>query len=362
MERMTGSSATTSTEAAASSGGTMEAWAVHSPGPIATKPLRRVRRPVPELRAGDLLVRVEACGVCRTDLHLAEGDLPPRVPGRVPGHEVVGTVVSVGANPVNANSAVAPQAMAFAAGDRVGIAWLGWTCGVCKYCRRGAENLCPQSRYTGWDVDGGYAEYAVVDAGYAYRLPADVPAAELAPLLCAGIIGYRALKLAQLPQHGALGLYGFGASAHITAQLALASGATVHVVTRSAEARRLALELGAASAGEAPPEPLDSAIIFAPAGGLVPIALEALDRGGTLAIAGIHLSPIPELDYDRQLFQERTVRSVTANTRADGHELLALAEQSRPRIAVTRYGMDDADKALADLAGGRVTGVAVLVA
>ena len=362
MERMTDSSAMTSTEAAAASGETMEAWAVCSPGPIATKPLRRVRRPIPEPGAGDLLVRVEACGVCRTDLHLAEGDLPPRAPGRVPGHEVVGTVMSVGANSVDANGAVAPQAMGFAAGDRVGIAWLGWTCGVCKYCRRGAENLCPQSRYTGWDVDGGYAEYAVVDAAYAYRLPADVPAAELAPLLCAGIIGYRALKLAQLPQHGALGIYGFGASAHITAQIALASGARVHVVTRSAEARRLALELGAASAGDAPPEPLDSAVIFAPAGGLVPIALGALDRGGTLAIAGIHLSPIPELDYDRQLFQERTVRSVTANTRADGHELLALAEQSRPRIVVTRYAMNDADKALADLAGGQVTGVAVLVA
>ena len=354
---MTGSSAMTSSEADASPGETMEAWAVRSPGPISAKPLRRVRRPVPEPGAGDLLVRVEACGVCRTDLHLAEGDLPPRAPGRVPGHEVVGTVVTVGAD-----AAVAPQATGFAAGDRVGIAWLGWTCGVCKYCRRGAENLCPQSRYTGWDVDGGYAEYAVVDAAYAYRLPADVPAAELAPLLCAGIIGYRALKLAELPQHGVLGLYGFGASAHITAQLALASGATVHVVTRSAEARRLALELGAASAGEAPPGPLDSAIIFAPAGGLVPVALEALDRGGTLAVAGIHLSPIPELDYDRQLFQERTLRSVTANTRADGRELLALAEESRPRIAVTRYAMNDADKALADLAGGRVTGVAVLIA
>ncbi|HEU5332341.1 MAG TPA: zinc-dependent alcohol dehydrogenase family protein [Actinocrinis sp.] len=354
---MTGSSATASSEVAASSGETMEAWAVHSPGPISTRPLRRVRRPVPEPGAGDLLVRVEACGVCRTDLHLAEGDLPPRAPGRVPGHEVVGTVVSVGAD-----TAVAPQAVGFVAGDRVGIAWLGWTCGVCRYCRRGAENLCPQSRYTGWDVDGGYAEYAVVDAAYAYRLPGDVPAAELAPLLCAGIIGYRALKLAELPRYGTLGLYGFGASAHITAQLALASGATVHVVTRSTEARRLALDLGAASAGEAPPEPLDSAIIFAPAGGLVPVALETLDRGGTLAIAGIHLSPIPGLDYDRQLFQERTLRSVTANTRADGHELLALAEQSRPRLAVTRYAMNDADKALADLAGGRVTGVAVLVA
>jgi propanol-preferring alcohol dehydrogenase len=329
---------------------TMEAWAVHEPGPIASKPLRRVRRAVPEPDPGGLLVQVEACGVCRTDLHLAEGDLPPRSPDRTPGHEAVGRVVALGAD-----------AAGFAPGDRVGIAWLAHTCGVCAYCRRGAENLCPNSQYTGWDIDGGYAEYATVDARYAYRLPDDVPAEQLAPLLCAGIIGYRALKRADLPPGGRLGLYGFGASAHITAQLAMASGATVHVVTRSAEARRLALDLGAASAGDAPPEPLDSAILFAPAGGLVPIALEALDRGGTLAIAGIHLSAIPPLDYERHLFQERTVRSVTANTREDGRELLALAQESLPRLAVTRYAMRDADKALADLAAGMVTGVAVLV-
>lgn len=329
---------------------TMEAWAVHEPGPIASKPLRRVRRAVPEPDPGGLLVQVEACGVCRTDLHLAEGDLPPRSPDRTPGHEAVGRVVALGAD-----------AAGFAPGDRVGIAWLAHTCGVCAYCRRGAENLCPKSRYTGWDIDGGYAEYATVDARYAYRLPDDVPAEQLAPLLCAGIIGYRALKRADLPPGGRLGLYGFGASAHITAQLAMASGATVHVVTRSAEARRLALDLGAASAGDAPPEPLDSAILFAPAGALVPIALEALDRGGTLAIAGIHLSAIPPLDYVRHLFQERTVRSVTANTREDGRELLALAQESLPRLAVTRYAMRDADKALADLAAGMVTGVAVLV-
>jgi propanol-preferring alcohol dehydrogenase len=329
---------------------TMEAWAVHEPGPIASKPLRRVHRAVPEPGPGELVVQVEACGVCRTDLHLAEGDLPPRFPDRTPGHEVVGRVVALDA-----------AAAGFAPGDRVGIAWLAQTCGVCAYCRRGAENLCPSSRYTGWDIDGGYAEYAAVDARYAYRLPDGVPAEQLAPLLCAGIIGYRALKRAELPPGGRLGVYGFGASAHITAQLAVASGATVHVVTRSAEARRLALELGAASAGDVPPEPLDSAILFAPAGGLVPVALEALDRGGTLAIAGIHLSAIPSLDYERHLFQERTVRSVTANTREDGRELLALAQEALPRLAVTRYGMRDADKALADLAGGRVTGVAVLV-
>ncbi|WP_281416533.1 zinc-dependent alcohol dehydrogenase family protein [Actinocrinis puniceicyclus] len=331
----------------------MDAWVVHDPGPMAGRPLRRVSRAVPRPGPRDLLLRVEACGVCRTDLHLAEGDLKPRRPQCAPGHEVVGRVVGLGA-----------QALGFALGDRAGIAWLAWTCGECEYCVRGDENLCPRSRYTGWDVDGGYAPYATVDADYAYRLPKQPPAEELAPLLCAGIIGYRALKRAELPPDGRLGIYGFGASAHLTAQLAIDAGATVHVLTRSAEARRLALDLGAASAAgayDAPPEPLDAAILFAPVGDLVPVALAALDRGGTLAIAGIHLSDIPSLDYDRHLFQERSIRSVTANTREDGRELLAAAESARPRIAVTRYALAQADRALTDLAADRVTGVAVLV-
>ncbi len=332
---------------------TMDAWVVDVPGPVAARPLRRVRRPVPEPGPHELLVRVEACGVCRTDLHLAEGDLAPRRPRCTPGHEVVGTIAAVG-----------HQVAGFAHGERVGIAWLAWTCGVCQYCERGAENLCPRSRYTGWDLDGGYAEYAVADADFAYRLPSGPPPEELAPLLCAGIIGYRALQRAQLPPGGRLGVYGFGASAHLTAQLAINAGATVHVLTRSADARRLALELGAASAAgayDAPPEPLDAAILFAPVGDLVPVALSALDRGGTLAIAGIHLSDIPALNYERHLFQERTVRSVTANTRQDGKDLFALAGTARPRIAVTRYAMSQADRALADLAADRVNGVAVLV-
>lgn len=332
---------------------TMDAWAVHEPGPMASRPLRLVHRGVPEPGPRELLVRVEACGVCRTDLHLAEGDLKPRRARCTPGHEVVGRVVGIGA-----------QASGFAHGERVGIAWLAWTCGVCEYCRRGAENLCPHSRYTGWDFDGGYAPYAVADAEYVYRLPDGPPPEELAPLLCAGIIGYRALKRAELPPGGRLGIYGFGASAHLTAQLAIDSGATVHVLTRAAEARRLALDLGAASASGAydtPPEPLDAAILFAPVGDLVPVALAALDRGGTLAVAGIHLTDIPSLDYDRHLFQERSLRSVTANTREDGRELFAAAQRARPRIAVTRYAMADAGRALADLAADRVTGVAVLV-
>ncbi|GAA1898056.1 zinc-binding alcohol dehydrogenase family protein [Streptantibioticus ferralitis] len=330
-----------------------QAWVVDTPGPMATSPLRRVRRTVPSPTAEEILVEVLACGVCRTDLHLAEGDLPPRRPQCTPGHEIVGRVLAVGA-----------AVRDFQPGDRVGAAWLAGTCGVCRYCRSGHENLCPKSRYTGWDIDGGYAGHTVVDARYVYRLPEDWPEDELAPLLCAGIIGYRALLRADLPPGGRLGLYGFGASAHLTAQLAIAQGATVHVLTRGENARRLALELGAASAGPAtasPPEPLDAAILFAPAGELVPVALAALDRGGTLSIAGIHLSDIPTLNYARHLFQERTVRSVTANTRADGRAYLAEAARIRPRVHVQRYGMGQADRALTDLATGQVNGVAVLL-
>jgi propanol-preferring alcohol dehydrogenase len=237
------------------------------------------------------------------------------------------------------------------------------TCGECVYCRRGAENLCPGSRYTGWDADGGYAQYATVPVDYAYRLPDNYPDTELAPLLCAGIIGFRALRRADLPPGGRLGVYGFGASAHLATQVALAEGGRVHVLTRSESARRLALGLGAASAGDAydhPPEPLDAAILFAPVGDLVPVALAALDRGGTLAIAGIHLSDVPTLNYDRHLFQERSVRSVTANTRRDGAEFLAVAARHRLRVAVTPYPLERADEALADLANDRVTGAAVL--
>jgi len=331
----------------------MDAWVVDRPGPISGGPLVRVRRPVPQPGPGELLVAVRACGVCRTDLHLAEGDLAPHRPATVPGHEVVGPVAAVGAGVAD-----------FRVGDRVGIAWLRGTCGSCRYCLDGAENLCPHSVYTGWDADGGYAEYALIDADYAYPMPMAGDDAELAPLLCAGIIGYRALRRAALPTGGRLGIYGFGASAHLAAQVALAEGATVHVLTRSAKGRALALELGAASAGGAhdlPPEPLDAAVLFAPAGELVPVALAALDRGGTLAVAGIHLTDIPVLTYQRHLFQERTLRSVTANTRQDGAEFLQLAVRLDLRVRATRYPMSAADRALADLAADRVTGAAVLV-
>jgi alcohol dehydrogenase, propanol-preferring len=249
----------------------------------------------------------------------------------------------------------------WAIGQRAGIAWLRRTCERCVYCGRGNENLCPFSEYTGWDADGGYAEFATVPAAYAYPLPEDQPPERLAPLLCAGIIGYRALLRAQLPPGGRLGIYGFGASAHLAAQVAGRQGARVHVVSRTVAAQQLALSLGAASASAGPPpEPLDSAILFAPVGTLVPPALKALDRGGTLAIAGIHLSDIPPLDYERHLFQERSLGSVTANTRRDGREFLALAAERPLEVTVTRYPLDAADRALADLAGDRVRGAAVL--
>jgi propanol-preferring alcohol dehydrogenase len=332
----------------------MRVWAVDHPKPGGGIALVQVERAVPQPEPHQLLVRVEACGVCRTDLHLAEGDLTPHRPLCVPGHEVVGRVVRTG-----------DRVKTPAVGERVGIAWLAGTDRVCEFCRRGDENLCPNSTYTGWDLDGGYAPYAVVNADYAYRLPEHVPAVELAPLLCAGIIGYRAFKRARLPHGGRLGIYGYGASAHLTAQLALAAEeATVHVLTRSEQARRLALDLGAASAGAAygePPEPLDSAILFAPVGDLVPVALAALAPGGTLAIAGIHLSTIPPLDYAAHLFQERNLCSVTANTRADGREWLAAVTRFPLRVQTMPYPMAQADRALADLAADRVEGAAVLV-
>ncbi|MEU2778946.1 zinc-binding alcohol dehydrogenase family protein [Streptomyces sp. NPDC007162] len=331
----------------------MRAWSVARPGPVEADPLRLVERPVPVPGADELLVRVRACGVCRTDLHVTEGDLPVRRPGVTPGHEVVGEVAGLGSGAAD-----------FTVGDRVGVAWLRRTDGECAYCLRGAENLCPRSRYTGWDADGGYAQYTTVPAEFAYRLSGTLDDVTLAPLLCAGIIGYRALRRAALPPGGRLGLYGFGGSAHLCAQLAVAQGARVHVVTRGAEARRLALALGAASARdlhEPPPEPLDSAVLFAPVGDLVPVALRALDRGGVLAVAGIHLSDVPPLNYERELFYERELRSVTSNTRADGREFLALAERHRIRATTHTYPLSEAPRALRDLKAGRFDGAAVLV-
>jgi propanol-preferring alcohol dehydrogenase len=244
------------------------------------------------------------------------------------------------------------------------VPWLARTCGACRFCRAGKENLCVDPGFTGWNVDGGYAEYVVVDEAFAYELPDVFSDEEAAPLLCAGIIGYRALRRANLPPGGRLGIYGFGASAHLTAQIALSEGARVHVMTRAPEARALALELGAASAGDAsdpPPERLDAAILFAPVGTLVPPALEALDRGGTLSVAGIHLSDIPVLNYQRHLFEEKTLCSVTANTRRDGDAFLEAAARIPIQVSTTPYSLEDANRALTDLAHDRVTGAAVLV-
>lgn len=330
----------------------MKAWEIVTPGPIDSHPLRLVERPVPEPGPGQVRVKVAVCGVCRTDLHLAEGDLRPHRERAVPGHEAVGHVETLG-----------PGCDRLSVGQRVGVAWLASSCGKCPYCRQGRENLCLYPRFTGWDIDGGFAEYVVANEHFVYPLPDSFDDESAAPLLCAGIIGYRALRRSRLPAGGRLGIYGFGASAHLTAQVALAEGATVHVLTRSPEARAMALRLGAASAGDAfdpPPEPLDAAILFAPVGTLVPVALAALDRGGTLAVAGIYLSDIPSLNYQDHLFQERTLCSVTANTRADGDEFLALADRIGLRPTTTPYPLDDADRALSDLSHDRVNGAAVI--
>ncbi|WP_423221537.1 zinc-dependent alcohol dehydrogenase family protein [Intrasporangium flavum] len=329
----------------------MRAWEVTGT-PGRRERIRLCERAVPSPGPGEVLLRVDVCGVCRTDLHVADGDLPVHRSAVVPGHEVVGHVVETG-----------PGAARFAVGERVGLAWLRGTCGACRWCRAGRENLCPDATFTGWDADGGYAEFVVAPAAYAYALPAGLPSEQAAPLLCAGIIGYRALRRAALPPGGRLGIYGFGASAHLTAQIALAQGAEVHVLTRGDAARRLALSLGVASAAgpyDAPPVPLDSAIVFAPAGELVPVALAALDRGGTVALAGIHLSQVPPLDYQAHLFHEKRLTSVTANTRSDGEELLRLASALSVRADVVGYPFEEADRALDDLFAGRFAGVAVI--
>lgn len=319
---------------------------------MARHPLVLEDRPVPGPGPDEVLVRVRTCGVCRTDLHLCEGDLQPRRRGVVPGHQVVGVVTAAG-----------EQASRFRLGDRVGIAWLRHTCGTCSACRAGKENLCPHSRYTGWDDDGGFAEYCVVPEAFAYELPPGLDDIQAAPLLCAGIIGYRSLKRANVPPGGRLGIYGFGSSAHLTAQIALAQGCELAVMTRGEGNRALARELGASYVGDAadaPPGRLDSAIIFAPAGDLVPVALRALSPGGTLALAGIHMSQIPPLDYTECLFGERDLRSVTANTRQDGEELLRLAERLSLVSHTTSYGFDATSRALTDLADGRLAGSAVI--
>jgi propanol-preferring alcohol dehydrogenase len=331
----------------------MKALLLTRPAPIETAPLRLTEVADPDPGPGCVRVRVEACGICRTDLHLVEGDLPPVRPEIVPGHQVVGRVERRGAG-----------AGRFSEGSRIGIAWLRHTCGSCRRCAAGRENLCEHARFTGYHEDGGYAEYAIVDEAFAYPIPPGLGAAQATPLLCAGIIGFRALRRAEVRPGSRLGLYGFGASAHIAIQVACHWGCEVFVMTRDERHRTLARELGATWTGgatEAPPQRLDSAILFAPAGELVPAALAALDRGGTLALAGIHLTDVPPLNYERHLFYERQVRSVTANTREDGAELLRLAATIPLRPATTEFPLEEANRALGQLKHDAIRGAGVLV-
>jgi propanol-preferring alcohol dehydrogenase len=331
----------------------MQAMLLSHPASIDSAPLQLRELPVPEPRAGEIRVRVAACGICRTDLHVVEGELPPQRQAIVPGHQVVGVVDRCGAG-----------ATRFKEGDRVGIAWLRSTCGTCRCCRAGHENLCPQARFTGYHADGGYAEYAVVRDDFAYGLPEALGDAETTPLLCAGIIGYRALRRADVRPGCRLGLYGFGSSAHIAIQVARHWGCTVYVMTRDERHQQLARALGAAWAGgasAAPPEKLDSAVLFAPVGDLVLPALEALDHGGTLALAGIYLTDIPVLNYERHLFHEKNLRSVTANTRQDGEELLRIAAEIPIRPHTTAFPLHDANRALQQLKHDAIQGAGVLV-
>jgi propanol-preferring alcohol dehydrogenase len=330
----------------------MRAMRLHAQGPIDTRPLRPEQVEIPVPAPDELLVKVRACGICRTDLHIVEAELPlPRVPV-IPGHQVVGHVERAGA-----------LVTRFRRGDRVGIAWLRRTCRVCDFCRSGRENLCEQSAYTGYTDDGGFAEYATVPEPFAYAIPPAFGDAEATPLLCAGIIGYRALALAAVPPGGRLGVYGFGSSAHVTIQVARARGATIYVCTREASHRALAERLGATWTGglsERMPAPADGIIVFAPVGDLVPLALRNLRKGGTLSLAGIYMSTIPALAY-RDLFFERTIRTVTSNTRADGDALLEEAARIPIRLTTTSFGLEQANEALADLKRGAFAGSGVLV-
>jgi propanol-preferring alcohol dehydrogenase len=322
-------------------------------GPIGSRPLEPRELRDPEPGPGEIRVRIRVCAICRTDLHVIEGDLPPRRLPLVPGHQAVGAVDRVGAG-----------SRRFRLGDRVGIAWLRATCGSCNVCRAGAENLCEASRYTGYHEDGGYAELAVVPEAFAYPIPATFTDLEAAPLLCAGIIGYRALRRTELDRGGRLGLYGFGSSAHVVIQIARHRGADVFVATRAAAHRDLARRLGAAwvgDAGDPMPAALDAAVVFAPAGEIVPPALRAVRKGGTVVLAGIHMSPIPSMEYAPHLFHEKTLRSVEANTRKDGEDLLREAAEIPIRPSVTPFPLEAANEALIALKADRLDGTGVLV-
>ncbi len=330
----------------------MKAMVLARTSNVSDSPLHLQDRPVPVPQPDQILVNIHACGVCRTDLHVVEGELPDTALPIIPGHQVVGTVMQLGA-----------EVSGVKEGDRVGIAWLQNTCGQCEFCTSARENLCFRAKFTGYHVDGGFAEYAVVPARFAYLIPSVFSDEEAAPLLCAGIIGYRALRLSGIRPGQRLGLYGFGASAHIAIQIARHWGCQVYVSSLKAEHQALARQLGAVWVGgatEMPPEKLHGSIIFAPAGELVPLALRALNRGGTLALAGIHMSPIPSLDYDRDVFGERVIRSVTANTQQDGVDLLREAAAIPIKPHTIRFPLEQANRALQELKSGSFQGAAVL--
>jgi len=325
---------------------------LNQPGPVSGSPLRLQELADPVPGPGEIRLRVRLCAACRTDLHIVEGELPPRQGHVVPGHQVVGVVDRLG-----------PGCRRFSLGQRVGVAWLRHTCGLCEFCRSGRENLCEDARFTGYHANGGYADLAVVPEDFAYEIPSAFRDEDAAPLLCAGIIGYRALERCALPRGGTLAIFGFGSSAHVVIQIARHRGCRVLVVTRGERHQRLALELGADWASDSTdglPSRADSAILFAPVGTLVPPALASLKKGGTLSVAGIHLSDIPPLNYQQHLFQERTLRSVSANTREDGRRLLQEAAEIPIRPRLTFYDLADANRALLDLKEDRVSGTAVL--
>ena len=331
----------------------MKAMILEQIAGVETSPLRLTERAAPEPGAGEVRLRVHCCAVCRTDLHVIEGELPRQKLPIVPGHQIVGTVEALGA-----------ECRRLRVGQRVGVAWLRHTCGECGFCTSGRENLCEAQRFTGYHADGGYAEAATVPEDFAYELPEAFADEDAAPLLCAGIIGYRALKRANLPTSGRLALYGFGSSAHVVIQIARHRGHEVYVVTRGENHQQLARQMGAAWAGGQAvdmPVQVDSAILFAPVGHLVPPALEALKKGGTLALAGIYMTDVPALQYERHLFYERDIHSVTANTREDGRELLAEAAEVPVRPHVTKYALADANRALQDLKADRINGTGVLM-
>jgi alcohol dehydrogenase, propanol-preferring len=329
----------------------MRACVLEKPAAVTTNPLKCGDAPVPEPGRGEVRVRVSACGVCRTDLHVVEGELEPRKSPIIPGHQVVGIVEKLGEGATRRQE-----------GERVGIPWLHKTDGTCEYCRSGRENLCDHPRFTGWTDDGGYAEYAVAPEDFVYSLPKELSDEQAAPLLCAGIIGFRCLRLSELKAGDKLAFYGFGAAAHVAIQVARHWGVEVYAATRGKNHQQLARQLGAVWVGEAadaPPEKLDAAIVFAPAGELVPAALGALKKGGRLILGGIHMSPIPSFSYDL-LYQERVIRSVANNTRKDGEDFLRVAAGIPVRTQIQVYPLREANSALNDLKSDRVNGAAVL--